>query len=110
MTFSGTAATTLFVATANAASYIRGRDPDRETAAFETLVTARDWKGLVTSAGRRLVSACGVAGVAALLSLAGEAGSARILARGSSRASDEDPSRVVSYAAVGLDDGRSTTG
>jgi hypothetical protein len=103
LTFGARAEYTVFVVTANMASYMTGRDVALERAVIEELIERSDWRGVLASAERQQISACGAAGIAAILALAGEGCRCEILARASSLRRDEDPSRVVHYAAVGLD-------
>ena len=102
-TFSAREESTVFVMTANMASYMTGKDIEAERSAMEDLLTGCDWKGVIAAAKRKQISACGSTGIAALLSLLGDGCHARILARGSSRGEDADESRIVQYAAVSLD-------
>ena len=102
-TFADRAESTVFVMTANTASYMSGRDIEAERAALEALLADGDWKGLIAAAKRKQISACGATGMAALLSFLGAGCRARVLARGSSLGEDADESRVVHYAAVSLD-------
>jgi len=97
------AADTVYVATSNMASYMTGRDLETERSMVESLLTGRDWRGILAAAEKKQVSACGVAGMAVLLRLAGGNCTARILARSSSRAQDEDADRVVHYAALSIE-------
>jgi MEMO1 family protein len=106
LTFAGSDDYTVFVATANMASYMTGRDPEKESAAAEELILAADVRGIVEAAGRRLISACGVTGMAAVLSLAGEGCAVRVLARARSGGDDEEESRIVRYAAVSIESDR----
>jgi AmmeMemoRadiSam system protein B len=87
------------------ASYMTGKNVERESAAIEELLGQGDWRGMVSAGERRLISACGVAGMAAVLCLAGEGCQVEVLARAHSQARDEDESRVVHYAAVSVDTG-----
>ena len=100
--FAARAGSTVFVVTANAASYMSGRDTDRERADFEDLLGKRDWKGILSAAESRRISACGSTAVAAILRLAGDGCAVDLLARGSSEESGEDRERTVHYAAVGI--------
>jgi MEMO1 family protein len=102
-TFSGRLESTVFVMTANMASYMTGRDIEAESAALEDLLGGCDWRGVIAASKKKLISACGSTGIAAVLSFLGNGCSARILARGSSRGEDADESRIVQYAAVSLD-------
>ncbi len=102
LTFADSAAYTVYIVTANISSYMTGKDPDAESAAMEELLLRADAKGVVAAAERRLVSACAPAGIAAVLALAGSGCRVEILARARSQ-DQEDPSRVVHYAAVGID-------
>ncbi len=102
-TFADQGATTVLIVTANMASYMTGKDIERESAALEDLLCRRDWKGLLAASEKRQLSACGAAGLAGLLRLAGEDCEVRILERARSRETDEDPSRTVAYAAVSVD-------
>jgi len=101
--FSGREESTVFVMTANMASYMNGRDVEAERSAMESLLGGCDGKGVIAAAKKKQISACGATGIAALLSLLGDGCDARILARGSSLAEDGDESRTVQYAAVSLD-------
>jgi AmmeMemoRadiSam system protein B len=104
--FAGRADTTVFVATANMASYMTGNDTQAENAALEELLSRCDWKGVLSAAESRRISACGAACIAGLLSLAGEGCSTQILERATSREKDDDGSRSVHYAAVSLETAR----
>lgn len=105
LTFADSADYTVFIVSANMASYMTGRNVERESAAIEELLRQGDWRGVVAAGERRLISACGVAGIAAVLCLAGEGRRVEVLARAHSQARDEDESRVVHYAAVSVDTG-----
>jgi AmmeMemoRadiSam system protein B len=96
---------TVFIVSANMASYMTGKDAEAEAATMEGLLTAGDWKGMLDAAQKRRISTCGAAGIAALLCLAGDGCRVQILARSSSRGVDDDPVRIVSYAAVSIDRG-----
>ena len=98
----GSADDTVFIVTANMASYLVGRDPDAECTLMEDLLGRCDAEGMLAASERRQLSACGVAGVAALLRLCGGGCAVRFLARGSSRGQEEEPGRVVHYAAAGF--------
>lgn len=104
--FSERAESTVFVVTANMASYMTGNDTQAENAVIEELLTRCDWKGLLSAAASRRISACGSACIAGVLSLAGEGCSAQILERASSPSKDDDTSRAVHYAAVSVDTAR----
>jgi len=104
-TFDGTMDSTVYVVSANAASYMTGKDVQEESAALETLISGMDWKGILSASERRRISACCPGGMAAILSLATQECRVRILARASSAGRDEDPRRIVQYAAFGLDRG-----
>ena len=103
LTFADSAAYTVYIVTANMSSYMTGKDADAESAAIEQLLLRADGKGIVAAAERRLISACAPAGIAAVLSLAGNGCRVEILARARSQEKDDDPSRVVHYAAVSID-------
>jgi len=105
LTFPGLPDSIVLVVSANAASYMTGRDADAENAALESLIEACDWRGIAGAAERKRISPCGAAGIAAVLSLAGDGCRTEFLARASSRGRDEDPSRVVHYAAIGIHHG-----
>jgi len=100
--FGGCESTTVFVVTANAASYMAGRDADRERTLLEDLLVRRDWRGVLAAAEGRRISACGATSIAAVLKLAGEGCKVEVLARARSEESDSDPTRVVHYAAVSI--------
>jgi len=103
LTFTANADYIVFIVSANMASYMTGRDADRENASLEEILCQGDWREMVRAAERRTISACGVAGMAAVLALAGEGCRVEVLARAHSRESDEEEPRVVHYAAVGID-------
>ena len=94
---------TVYVATSNMASYMTGHDMEAENAAAESLLVGRDWRGLLAAAGKKTISACGAAGMAAVVRIAGETSTVRTLARSTSRAQDEDTARVVHYVAVSIE-------
>jgi MEMO1 family protein len=100
--FAGRAGSTVFVVTANMASYMAGRDTEKERAALEEILGRCDWRGVLAAAEGRRISACGSTCIAAILLLAGEGCTARVLARARSEESDADPTRVVHYAAVSI--------
>jgi MEMO1 family protein len=102
-TFGSRADSIVFVVTANMASYMTGRDTEKERQTLEDLLTHCDWKGVVSASESRRISACGATGIAGVLSLAGDGCSVQVLARGRSEERDEDASRVVHYAAVSLE-------
>jgi AmmeMemoRadiSam system protein B len=104
--FAARADSTVFVVTANMASYMTGRDTDSECAALEELLSRCDWKGVLSASENRLISACGVSCIAGILSLAGEGCHVQVLARARSQDTDDDPSRAVHYAAVSVCSGR----
>jgi AmmeMemoRadiSam system protein B len=100
--FAAREASTVFVVTANMASYMTGKDTSRESQELEGLLTRRDWKGMLGAAEARRISACGASCMAALLALAGDGCDVQVLARGRSEEPDEEPARVVHYAAVSV--------
>ncbi len=101
-TFGPRADSTVFVVTANMASYMTGQDPEKENAALEELLSRCDWKGVLSASESHRISACGASCIAGALALAGERCQVRILARASSREMDEDTSRIVHYAVVSV--------
>jgi MEMO1 family protein len=105
LTFAGSADYIVFIASANMASYMTGKDVDKENTLLEKILCQGDWRELVRAAERRTISACGVAGMASVLALAGEGCRVEMLARAHSRERDGEESRVVHYAAVGIDAG-----
>lgn len=102
LTFGNDGDYTVFVVTANMASYLGGRDADAESALMQDYLGRCDGRGMLAATERRQLSACGVAGIAAVVGLAGDGCAARVLAAGSSRGHEEDPGRVVHYAAAGI--------
>jgi AmmeMemoRadiSam system protein B len=103
LTFADSAAYTVYIVTANMSSYMTGKDADAESAAIEQLLLHADGKGVLAAADRGLISACAPVGIAAVLSLAGSGCRVEILARARSQEKDDDPSKVVHYAAVSID-------
>jgi AmmeMemoRadiSam system protein B len=110
LTFSERAPYTAYIVSANMASYMTGKDTEAEAAALESLLSGGNWKGVLEAAEKRRISACGASGIAALMALAGDGCRVQILARASSRGVDDDPARIVHYAAVSLDCGDRTEG
>jgi hypothetical protein len=108
LTFAKDGDYTVFVVTANMASYLGGRDADAESTLMQDYLGRCDGKGMLAAAEKRQLSACGVAGIAAVVGLAGEGCTARVLARGSSRGREEDPGRIVHYAAAGISSAQRT--
>ena len=80
--FAGRADYTAFIVSANMASYMTGKDIDAENAAMEELLAQGDWSGVLAAAEKRRISACGAAGIAAVLSLAGRAAGRECLRAG----------------------------
>ena len=109
-TFAARADSTVFIVSANMASYMTGRDVEAENTVLEELLSRSDWKGVMGASEKRRISTCGASGIAALISLAGDGCQARVLARASSRGRDDDALRVVHYAAVSLDAGAPSHG
>ncbi len=105
-TFGPRADTTVFVVTANMASYMTGHDTEKENAALEELLSRCDWKGVLSASESHRISACGATCIAGVLSMAGEGCQVRILARARSQETDEDASRIVHYAAVSVETAR----
>jgi MEMO1 family protein len=101
--FGGRAENTAFVVSANMASYMTGKDIAAENTALEELLAQGDGKGVLAAAEKKRISTCGAAGIAAIISLAGEGCRVRVLARGSSLGKDDDPMRIVHYAAVSIE-------
>jgi AmmeMemoRadiSam system protein B len=108
-TFGSRIDSTVFIVTANMASYMTGHDTEKESATLEDLLFHCDWRGVVSASDNRRISACGAACIAGVLSLAGEGCRVRILARARSQELDEDASRVVHYAAVSVETSRAPT-
>ena len=104
--FDGRADSTVFVVTANMASYMTGHDTQAESAIMEKLLTSCDWKGVLSASESRRISACGAPCIAGVLSLAGEGCRVQILERACSQERDNDTSRAVHYAAVSLENVR----
>ncbi len=100
LTFAGSDAYTVFIVTANMSSYLVGKDGEAEDALMESLIARCDAAGMLAAAERRQVSACGVAGVAALIEMCGAGCSAKLVGRGSSAGREEDQGKVVHYAAA----------
>jgi AmmeMemoRadiSam system protein B len=108
--FAARAESTVFIVSANMASYMTGRDVEAENTAVEDLISRADWKGVMGASEKRRISTCGASVIAALISFVGDGCQARVLARSSSRGRDEDPTRIVHYAAVSLDKGARVEG
>jgi AmmeMemoRadiSam system protein B len=103
LTFADSADYTAYIVSANIASYMSGRNVDAENAAMESLLESGDWHGMVAASEKRQISACCVAGIAAVLCLAGPGCRVQVRARASSRPPEADDSRIVHYAGVSID-------
>ncbi len=103
LTFAGSADYTAFIVSANMASYMTGKNADAENAVMDSLLLKGDWRGMIAAAEKRQISACCVAGIAAVLSLAGPGCRVEIRSHASSRSSEADDSRIVHYAGVSID-------
>jgi len=84
------------------ASYMTGEDPDSELANMEGLLRAGDWRALLAAEQKKKISACGATIIAALMCLAGPGGRMEVLNRASSLEKQQDPERIVHYAAIGF--------
>ncbi len=93
---------TVFIASANMASYMRGTDMQKESETMKGLILQRDWRGIAAAVEKGGLSSCGTAGVAALLNMGGDGLSVDLLAEADSRAVDGDRNRGVHYASFGL--------
>jgi AmmeMemoRadiSam system protein B len=102
LTFESDADYTVYVASANMASYMRGTDPKRESEAAIRMIEEKDWKGIASASEKKDTSSCGTAGVAVVLSIAGKGATVRRLLAADSRAVDGDSERVVHYASFAL--------
>jgi MEMO1 family protein len=102
LTFSESADYTVFVVSANIASYMTGKNPEAERDLMESLLERGDWRGIMAAAEKRQVSACCAAGIAAVLSLAAPA-RVQVLDRARSGDAEDDGSRIVHYAGVSID-------
>jgi hypothetical protein len=96
-------ASTILVVSTNMASYMTGKDTDRERVVLEGLLVAGDWRAVVAAEEKKRISACGATALAALLCLAGQGCKITIHSRASSREDEGDSARTVHYAAIGLD-------
>ncbi len=101
--FGAREASTVFVVTANMASYMTGKNTTAENDEMENLLTRRDWIGILAAAEARRISACGASCIAALLAMAGDGSRVQIVARGRSQEPDEELPRVVHYAAASIE-------
>jgi MEMO1 family protein len=104
--FADRAEHTAYIVSANMASYMTGNDAAGENAALEELLAQGDGRGVLAAAEKRRISTCGAGSISAIISLAGDGCRARVLARGSSLGRDDDPMRIVHYAAVSIDKGK----
>jgi AmmeMemoRadiSam system protein B len=101
-TFKGVEDETVFIASANMASYMRGTDMQSEAEAMKKLILERDWKEIAAAVEKGGISSCGTAGIAALLCMGGSGLGVELLAEADSRATDGDRTRGVHYASFGL--------
>jgi AmmeMemoRadiSam system protein B len=102
LTFGGDANYTVFVASANMASYMRGIDTARESETVMRMIEENDWREIATASERKGMSSCGTAGIAAILRMAGNKILVRRLKEADSRAADGDAERVVHYASFSM--------
>ncbi len=98
LTFESAGEYTVYIASANMASYMRGKGTQNESEKLMQLVESRDWRGIAAAASRGGISSCGTAGIATLLCLGGDETRVTRLAVSDSRAVDGDPHRAVHYA------------
>jgi AmmeMemoRadiSam system protein B len=105
LTFESARDYTVFIATANMASYMRGKGTQNESETLMRMVEERDWRGIASAGSDGGISSCGTAGIAALLSLGGIGTRVTRLAVSDSRAVDGDPHRAVHYASFAFDAG-----
>jgi AmmeMemoRadiSam system protein B len=103
LTFQSADDYTVFIASANMASYMRGTDMQNESEAMKRLIAERDWRGIASAVEKGGISSCGTAGIAALLCMGGDGLKVELLAEADSRAVDGDRARGVHYASFGLD-------
>jgi AmmeMemoRadiSam system protein B len=101
-TFQNAALDTVFIVSANMASYMRGTDMEKESEIMKRLILERDWRGIASAVEKGGISSCGTAGIAALLCLGGESLRVELLLEADSRAVDGDQARGVHYASFGL--------
>jgi AmmeMemoRadiSam system protein B len=102
LTFESQADYTVYIVSANMASYMKGTDTASESEAIMGLIESKDWRGIALASGKSGISSCGAAGIAAVLSLGGAEVKIERLAEADSRGIDGDPKRAVHYAAFGI--------
>jgi AmmeMemoRadiSam system protein B len=103
LTFESAGDYTVYIASANMASYMRGKGTQNESETLMRMVESRDWRGMSTAGARGGISSCGTAGIAALLSLGGDETRVTRLSVSDSRAVDGDPHRAVHYASFSFE-------
>jgi AmmeMemoRadiSam system protein B len=102
LTFENAEDYTVFIASANMASYMRGTDMQNESETMKRLIADRDWRGIASAVEKGGISSCGTAGIAALLCMGGDGLNVELLAEADSRAVDGDRARGVHYASFGF--------
>lgn len=102
LTFGSNANYTVYVASANMASYMRGTDTARESETVMRMIEEKDWREIASASEKKGTSSCGTAGIAVILSMAGDEIIVRRLKEADSRAADGDAERVVHYASFSL--------
>jgi len=102
LTFQAASEYTVFIASANMASYMKGTDTEGDAEKMMQLIEERNWRAIAAASQKGGLSSCGAAGMAAILSIMPAARVTK-LAEADSRSVDSDPKRMVHYAAFGLD-------
>jgi AmmeMemoRadiSam system protein B len=102
LTFEPGAGYTVYVISANMASYMKGTDTPRESENIMSLIEKADWRPIASASGKAGVSSCGAACIATGLLLAGGRVKAQRLAQADSLGVDGDAKRTVHYAAFGI--------
>jgi AmmeMemoRadiSam system protein B len=102
LTFETDADYTVYIASANMASYMRGTDTAKESETVMRMIEGRDWRGLAAAADSSDTSSCGTTGIAVVISMGGKGLEIRRLAQTDSRVKDGDAHRTVHYASYSL--------
>lgn len=102
LTFQEASDYTVFIASANMASYMKGTDTEGDAEKMMRLIQEKDWRAVAATPHKQGLSSCGAAGIAALLAMLGESAAVERLMEADSRSVDSDPKRMVHYAAFGI--------
>ncbi len=94
----------LFVISSNMSSYLTGRQPREEAKRLINLTMEKDWKGIINSSEKGLISGCGANAISTLLAIDDLSEELNLkpvlLGEDNSSSIDSDENKIVNYAAI----------